>query len=256
MLSYRRSRRTGKSRPQKDGLLARLTAILIYTLFFLTFTPITLGIIYRYVPVPITPLMVIRLAQGQPLHKTWVPLSQISPALRQSVIASEDNLFCEHDGFDWKAMNKAYARWQEANKSDDPPEKPLKGGSTISQQTAKNVFLIPNRAIWRKALEAGLTVLIEHIWPKQRILEVYLNVAEWGPGIYGAEAAARYHFHTSARNLTRQQSAQLAAILPLPLHWSASRPGPYVASRARSIIRRTYQLGQPYLGCTMPLRKR
>jgi monofunctional biosynthetic peptidoglycan transglycosylase len=254
MLPYRR-RANRSSRKGTDSLAERLSSILIYTLFFLIFTPIVLAIIYRYAPPPVTPLMLIRLAEGQPIHKTWKPLNQISPALRQSVIGAEDNLFCQHNGFDWKSINKAFDQWQARMDGEAPEGKPLKGGSTISQQTAKNIFLIPNRSILRKAVEAPLTVLIEHLWPKQRILEVYLNVAEWGPGIYGAEAAARYHFHTSARNLTRQQAAQLAAILPLPLHWSASRPGPYVASRSRAIIRRTYQLGPTYLGCTVPLKK-
>lgn len=251
MLPYRNRRRSKKS---PDGWAAKLTAVLIYTLFFITFTPITLAIIYRYVPVPLTPLMVIRLFEGYPLHKDWVPLSQISPNLRHSVIAAEDNLFCQHDGFDWKSINKAFDAWQARMDGEEPDGKPLKGGSTISQQTAKNVFLIPNRSIFRKAVEMPLTMLIEKLWPKQRILEVYLNVAEFGPGIYGAEAAARHHFKTSARKLTRQQAAQLAAILPLPLKWSAKKPGPYVSRRSKSIVRRTYQLGPTYLGCTTPLR--
>lgn len=254
MLPYRNRR---KSRNRSDSLAAKAGAILIYTLFFLVFTPIILTIVFRYLPVPVTPLMLIRLAEGHPIHKTWQPLHRISPTLRQSVIAAEDNLFCVHDGFDWKAMNKAFARWQAAQDAEAAGKvytKPIKGGSTISQQTAKNVFLIPNRSILRKAVEVPLTYLIEKLWPKQRILEVYLNIAEWGPGIYGAEAAARYHFKTSASKLTRQQAAQLAAILPLPLKWSARKPGPYVASRSRSIIRRTWQLGPTYLGCTAPLK--
>lgn len=247
MLSYRRTRPSSRASKSKDSLAAKIAAIVIYTLFFLTVTPVALAILYRYVPVPATPLMVIRLFEGYGIHKTWTPLNQISPALRQSVIAGEDNLFCVHNGFDWKALNKAIDQWQEGNAS--------KGGSTISMQTAKNVFLIPTRSVWRKALEAPLTVLIENLWPKQRILEVYLNVAEWAPGVYGAEAAARYHFKTSAKNLTREQAARLAAILPRPLHWSAARPGPYVSARSRSIMRRSYQLGPTYLGCTVPLKK-
>lgn len=253
MLPYR-SRRRRHAQPAADGWGATILAVIVYTLFFLIFTPITLAIIYRYIPVPFTPLMLIRLAEGHAIHKTWVPLDQISPALRQSVVAAEDNLFCQHNGFDWKSLNKAFDQWQARMDGDKPTGRPLKGGSTISQQTAKNVFLIPNRSILRKAVEMPLTVLIEKLWPKQRILEVYLNVAEWGPGIYGAEAAARHHFKTSARKLTRQQAAQLAAILPLPLKWSAKKPGPYVASRSRSIIRRSYQLGPTYLGCTIPLK--
>lgn len=244
MLPYRTRR---KSSPQSSGWGGKLASILVVTVFLLVITPIAMAIVFRYVPVPGTPLMVIRLFQGHGLHKTWVPLSQIAPALRQSVIASEDNLFCHHNGFDWKALNKAIDQWQDGNAT--------KGASTISMQTAKNLYLVPTRAMWRKALEAPLTVLLENLWPKQRILEVYLNIAEWGPGVYGAEAAARYHFKTSARNLTRPQAARLAAILPLPLKWSASKPGPYISSRARAIQRRTYQLGPTYLGCTQPLQK-
>jgi monofunctional biosynthetic peptidoglycan transglycosylase len=225
----------------------------LYALFFICMAPLVLGVVYRFVPVPVTPLMVMRLFEGEGLHKTWVPLKQISPALRQSVIASEDNLFCEHDGFDWKAFNKAFDQWQKRMEGEEGGG-PIKGGSTISQQVAKNVFLLPHRGVWRKVLEAPLTMMIEHLWPKQRILEIYLNVAEWGPGIYGAEAAARSHFHTSAKNLTRQQAALLAAILPNPRNWSARRPGPYVASRSRAIVRRTYQLGPNYLQCTRALK--
>lgn len=246
MLNYRRPRRNNASK-RKDSLPARILAITIYTLFFLTITPIVLAILFRFVPVPVTPLMVVRLFEGHAIHKTWKPLNQISPALRQSVVAAEDNLFCVHNGFDWKALNKAIDQWQEGNAS--------KGGSTISQQTAKNVYLLPTRSVLRKVAEMPLTVLIENLWPKQRILEVYLNVAEWAPGVYGAEAAARHHFKTSARKLTRQQAAQLAAILPRPLHWSAAKPGPYVRQRSNQIIRRTYGLGPTYLGCTAPLKR-
>ena len=248
MLNHRRPRRKHRSSGKPESLAARIFAIIIYTLFFLTITPVFLAIVFRFVPVPVTPLMVTRLFEGHDLHKTWKPLPEISPNLRYAVVAAEDNLFCVHNGFDWKALNKAIDQWQEGNAS--------KGGSTISQQTAKNVFLLPTRSILRKVLEMPLTVLIENLWPKQRILEVYLNIAEWAPGVYGAEAAARHHFKTSAKQLTRQQAAQLAAILPRPLHWSAAKPGPYVRQRANQIIRRTYGLGPTYLGCTAPLRKK
>jgi len=198
-----------------------------------------LGLIeaYRFVPVPLTPLMVLRLFEGAPLHKTWVPLRAISPVLQRSVIAAEDNLFCNHDGFDWAAINKVYQQQQ------TDPDAPLRGASTISQQTAKNVFLWPGRSWLRKGLEAPLTVLIENLWGKKRILEVYLNVAEFGPGIYGAEAAARYYFRTSAKNLTPRQAALIAAVLPNPRQWSPTRPGPYVRYRAARTLARAYKLG-------------
>lgn len=232
-----RSRRSRRNRWATLGLI----------LFGMLLTPVALTILFRFAPVPLTPLMVMRLAQGYGYQKDWVPLTAISPHLRHAVVAAEDNLFCAHNGFDWKSLNKAIDQWQEGNAQ--------KGGSTISMQTAKNLYLLPVRAVWRKALEMPLTALLEALWPKQRILEVYLNIAEWGPGVYGAEAAARYHFHTSAKRLSREQAARLAAILPLPLKWSAKKPGPYVSARTRQILRRSSQLGPTYLGCTDPVTK-
>lgn len=216
--------------------------LLLYIALAVTFIPLTLAEIYAFLPVPVTPLMVFRLLDGYPLHRTWVPLSKISPHLRYAVIASEDNLFCEHNGFDWKSMNSAIEDWQNGE--------PLRGASTISQQTAKNLFLLPSRNVARKVLEVPFTFMLEHLWPKQRILEVYLNIAEWGPGVYGAEAAARYHFKTSAARLTPRQAALLASILPKPLKWSAAKPNRYVTGRAASIPGRTRQLWPTYLTCT------
>ncbi len=243
-----RSPRRPRRRSGSKGSRARRiwTRLGIITLLLLI-TPIAMAVVFRFLPVPLTPLMFQRFAQGYGYQKDWVPLTHISPHLRQAVVAAEDNIFCSHNGFDWRYLNKAIEQWQEGNAS--------KGGSTISMQVAKNLYLFPVRAAWRKALELPLTVLLESMWPKQRILEVYLNIAEWGPGVYGAEAAAQYHFNTSAKRLTREQSARLAAILPLPLKWSARKPGPYVAARSRQIMRRTSQLGPTYLGCTYP-RKR
>ncbi|MBI1308602.1 MAG: monofunctional biosynthetic peptidoglycan transglycosylase [Proteobacteria bacterium] len=196
---------------------------------------LTLGLAYRFVPVPITPLMVIRLFQGQGFHKTWVPLSAINPSVPRAVVAAEDGNFCTHSGIDWHAVQIAYDDWMQTGN--------LRGGSTISQQTAKNVWLWPNSDPFRKALEIPLTYGIESAWGKRRILEVYLNVAEWGPGVYGIQAAAQHHFHTSARNLTARQAALLAATLPSPLRWSASHPGPYVRQRAGLIQARAAKLG-------------
>jgi monofunctional biosynthetic peptidoglycan transglycosylase len=144
------------------------------------------------------------------------------------VIAAEDARFCEHHGFDFEAMEKAYASNQRR------PGK-IRGGSTISQQTAKNVFLWPQRSYVRKGAEAGFTVLIEGLWGKRRIMEVYLNTVEWGPGVYGAEAAAQRNFGVGADRLTPAQAARLAAILPSPLKWKAAKPGPYVQRRSRRI---------------------
>jgi monofunctional biosynthetic peptidoglycan transglycosylase len=173
--------------------------------------------------------MVQRAFEGRGFERTWVPMSQISPALVRAVIAAEDARFCEHNGFDFGAIQKAMA----ANESG----KRLRGGSTISQQTAKNVFLWPSRDWVRKGLEAWFTVLIEVGWGKERIMEVYLNSIEWGPGVYGAEAAAQRNFHVHASQLTAAQAARLAAIVPKPLSWKAAKPGRYVQRRSGKITR-------------------
>ncbi|GAA4250727.1 monofunctional biosynthetic peptidoglycan transglycosylase [Azospirillum formosense] len=186
--------------------------------------------LYRVVPVPATPLMLIRAAGGSGLAHDWVPLSQISPHLARAVIASEDTLFCGHGGFDWAAIEGAFEDNEEGRR--------LRGGSTISQQTAKNAFLWPDRSWTRKGIEAWFTLLIETLWPKSRILEVYLNSVEWDDGVYGAEAAARHHFKKPASALTRREAALLAVVLPNPRNWSPNPPGAYVARRAGVIERR------------------
>ncbi len=186
--------------------------------------------LYRIVPPPATPLMLIRALGGSGLSRDWEPLERISPALAEAVIASEDTGFCGHGGFDWAAIEDAF--------EDNEEGKRLRGGSTISQQTAKNAFLWPDRSWTRKGAETWFTLLIESLWSKRRILEVYLNIVEWDDGVYGAEAAARHHFHKSAAALTRREAALLAVVLPNPRNWSPSRPGPYVARRAGVIERR------------------
>lgn len=186
--------------------------------------------LYRVVPVPATPLMLIRAAGGSGLAHDWVPMSQISPHLARAVIASEDTLFCGHGGFDWAAIEGAFEDNEEGRR--------LRGGSTISQQTAKNAFLWPDRSWTRKGIEAWFTLLIETLWPKSRILEVYLNSVEWDDGVYGAEAAARHHFKKPAAALTRREAALLAVVLPNPRNWSPNPPGAYVARRAGVIERR------------------
>lgn len=189
--------------------------------------PLALVAVYRFVPPPVTILMIQRSLEGKGFSRTWRPLDQMSPALIRSVIAAEDAGFCSHRGFDFEAMQEAWAHNERSDR--------VRGGSTISQQTAKNVFLWPQRSYVRKGLEAGFTVLIEAGWGKRRILEVYLNTIEWGPGIYGAEAAARRNFGVGADRLTPAQAARLAAILPSPLKWRAARPGPYVKRRSGRI---------------------
>ena len=202
--------------------------------------PLALVLLYRFVPVPVTPLMMIRLVEGQGLAKDWVAWDAIAVPMRQAVVAAEDNLFCEHSGFDWKSLEAAVTAYAAGERAG--------GGSTISMQTAKNLFLWPSRSIIRKGLEVPLTASIELLWPKRRILEVYLNIAELGPGIYGVEAASRHYFKRPAGELSLAQASRLAAVLPNPLEWSPQPPGGYVQRRAGIIRTRIRQLG-PLLDC-------
>ena len=192
---------------------------------------VTVGlvVIYRYWKVPYTPLMIIRCFEQKSagekmvLKHDWVDLEHISEKLQLAVICSEDQNFLKHSGFDWKAIEKA----MEYNSD----HKQLRGGSTISQQTAKNVFLWPGRSYIRKAFEVYFTALIELLWSKERIMEVYLNSIEMGNGIYGAEAAAQFWFRKSASELTADNAAAITAILPNPRKYVANPPGPYIARR-------------------------
>jgi monofunctional biosynthetic peptidoglycan transglycosylase len=186
---------------------------------------------YKFVPPPITLLMLERESQGFGIDHRWQDISGISPAMVRAAIASEDARFCEHHGFDLKAIDKAL-------RHDERRPGRLRGGSTISQQTAKNVFLWPGRDWVRKGLEAWFTVLIEAIWGKRRIMEVYLNTVEMGPGVYGVAAAADRYFHTDAAHLSAAEASRLAAVLPSPLKWSAEDPGPYVRRRTGRIAAR------------------
>lgn len=185
---------------------------------------------YRFVPMPFTWPMARDALSGRHVARDWVGLDEIAPVMARSVIAAEDSSFCTHNGFDMAAMQKALERNATSNK--------LRGGSTISQQTAKNAFLWPGRSYVRKGLEAWFTLLIEVIWGKPRIMQVYLNIAEMGPGIYGAEAAAQHYFGKSAKSLSNTQAARLAAILPQPLKRNAARPGPYVRKQSGRIEKR------------------
>ena len=203
--------------------------------FFLSTIFIT--IIYRFVPVPFTPLMFIRLVEqginGESLKwkKDWVSYEEISQHLPLAVVASEDQLFLEHYGFDLKAIEKAIKNNSKKRK------KTIKGGSTISQQTAKNVFLWPSRSWLRKGLEVYFTLLMETLWSKERILEVYLNVIEMGDGIYGAEAASMTFFNKHASGLSAGESALIAAVLPNPRKWNAGAPNAYIKKRKSWILR-------------------
>lgn len=199
-------------------------------------------ILFKWVPIPFTPLMITRIIEfkldGDDAiysHK-WVPLEQISPSLQKAVIASEDGNFLEHSGFDFKAMQKAFKNNNKGRR--------LKGGSTISQQTAKNVFLWQGRSYFRKGLEAYFTVLIELIWGKERIMEVYLNSIEMGNGVYGAQEAARHWYRKPAKNLTSREAAGIAAILPNPRKFKATNSSSYIDRRKDKIMRVMRQIGK------------
>lgn len=191
----------------------------------------------RWLPVYFTPLMFIRLAQqvdegkSMTLHHHWVPLEEISPSLPTAVMASEDARFLEHHGFDYKAIEHA------AMRNMKHPEKRKLGASTISQQTAKNVFLWPGRSWVRKGFEVYFTFLIELMWSKERIMEVYLNSIEMGDGIYGADAVAEHHFNTTADKLTKAQCALIAVSLPNPRRFNSARPSGYMLKRQARILR-------------------
>jgi monofunctional biosynthetic peptidoglycan transglycosylase len=223
---------------RRDGaafLLRRLGRVAAFCLVGFLALSVLLVTLYRDVPPPLTPLMLLRLAQGYGMARSWRPLEEISPALIRAVIAGEDQKFCQHRGFDWDAIETAWERYESGRGR-------LLGASTISMQTAKNVFLWPSRDWLRKGLEAYFTALIELAWGKKRIIETYLNVVEWGPGIYGVEAAARHYFHKPALRLSLAEAARLAAVLPDPLDRSASRPDRDVLARSAFIMRQLPEL--------------
>lgn len=201
----------------------RLLGWLLFAALAVTVLPVAL---LRVLPPPTTAYML--QSPTRPVRYHWVPASRISDNARRAVVAAEDQKFWTHNGFDLEAIEQARAHNRRSRHK--------RGASTISQQTAKNLFLWPGGGYFRKGIEAGYTVLIEALWPKQRILEVYLNVAEFGPGIYGVEAASQAYFHKPAARLTPMEAARLAAVLPSPRHWSVTRPGAYVQRRANWIV--------------------
>ncbi|MGN0086161.1 MAG: monofunctional biosynthetic peptidoglycan transglycosylase [Alloprevotella sp.] len=220
---------------QRKGCLTRLWHFVGIALLVFFVGSVLSVLLFRWVPVPVTPLMIIRnvqqLADGRPVktEHRWVPLDSISPYLPIAVIASEDGNFRHHNGFDFNAIGQALIERERGGRQ--------RGGSTISQQTAKNVFLWPSSSWLRKGFEAYFTVLIEALWPKDRILEVYLNSIEMGEGIYGAEAVARENFGCPASELGRGECALIAATLPNPRRFSSKEPGPYMKKRRKAILR-------------------
>ena len=236
---------TKKKQPSKKGnesFKTKLTRFLYKAFLWFLGLSIFLVVLFKFVPVPFTPLMVIRVVENKLAKKEiffshdWEPIENISVNLQKAVIASEDGTFQIHHGFDIKAMQKAY-------KSNERGRK-IKGGSTISQQTAKNVFLWQGRSYLRKGLEAYFTVLIELIWGKERIMEVYLNSIEMGNGVYGAQAAAQHWYRKDAANLTPKQAAGIAAILPNPRRFSATSSSSYINGRKAKIVRVMRQIGK------------
>ena len=231
----------GKGKGNIFKVIFKVVVYLAVLYFGLTFLSVFL---YRFINPPFTPLMIIRaagqLASGEPvkIKKHWVPLDDISPSLQLAVVSSEDNRFLEHHGFDMEAIVKA-KDYNERHKG-----RKFMGASTISQQTAKNVFLWPERSWIRKGLEVYFTFLIELIWNKRRIMEVYLNVIELGKGIYGAGEASELYFGKNAGSLNRSESAMLAAILPNPLRWDPRFPTNYMLSRQEWILWNMENIGK------------
>ena len=215
----------------------KMRAIIRWTVVAFLGSTILAVVALRFLPVYFTPLMFIRcseqLAEGKSLKMKhhWVPLNKISPSLPMAVMASEDAKFLKHHGFDYQAIEHA------AERNRKHPEKRKLGASTISQQTAKNVFLWPGRSWVRKGFEVYFTALIELMWPKERIMEVYLNSIEMGDGIYGADAVAEEHFGTDALSLTKAQCALIAATLPNPRKFSSKNPSGYMLKRQARIMR-------------------
>lgn len=203
-------------------------------------TLIILISVYRLINPPVSTLTLARYITLRPVHQTWMPLSKISKHLPRAVIMSEDARYCTHNGVDWSAVEAALEDLEEG-------EKP-RGASTIPMQTAKNLFLWHSRSYIRKVFEVPLAYTISLMWPKRRVIEVYLNIAEWGPGIFGAEAAAKYHFKKSAANLTAHEASLLAAALPNPFIRRAGRPGPKTRRHAGRILKRMKGAG-PWVRC-------
>lgn len=226
-----------KTTPQKKkkGFGKRILKGLFKIILWFNILSVLSVIVYRFVPVPFTPLMVIRAIDQKSSGKEmtcshhWVSLEEISPYLQRAVVASEDAGFFEHNGFDFSAMKKAYEKNKQGKK--------IRGGSTISQQTAKNVFLWPGRSYVRKVFEAYFTFLIEIFWSKKRILEVYLNSIEMGDGVYGAEAAAKHWYHKSAKKLNKYEAAGIAVILPNPRKYKPIHSSNYINRRKGTVAK-------------------
>ncbi|MBQ7551092.1 MAG: monofunctional biosynthetic peptidoglycan transglycosylase [Bacteroidales bacterium] len=224
----------GSKSSSKGGKVLKWVGKLILILFIIS---ILLPVAYRWVNPPVTPLMLIRkVSNGAKIEHEWKDLENISSHMVRCAVAAEDNNFLGHSGFDYGAIEKAIEERKAGGRH--------RGASTISQQTAKNVFLWPKSSWVRKGCEVYFTFLIEHIWGKERIMEVYLNVIEMGDGIYGAEAAAQHYFHCSAAQLSKHQAALITACYPNPLKFNPGNPGNYVQRRAKKIAAMSNKVGK------------
>jgi monofunctional glycosyltransferase len=217
----------------------------LYLLAFLLAWPVVMTLVYALVPPPVSNIMLLRALGGAGIDRQWVPLEKISPNLPRAVIAAEDARFCDHRGVDWREFQGVI---QDALDNDEAPSR---GASTIPMQTAKNLFLWDGRFAIRKLIELPLAMWMDFVWSKRRMIEVYLNIVEWAPGVYGAEAAAQHHFGKSAEKLTKRQAALLAAVLPNPIKRNAGKPSKGVRRIADRILLRMRGMA-PYLACLDP----
>ncbi len=229
----------GKS-PKGGGWLRVTLRWLVRIVVILIVLPLVLTPLYRFVDPPASALMLWQMAQGRTLERQWVPIEQISPELVKAVISSEDGRFCEHSGIDWHELQKVV--------SDE--DGPSRGASTLTMQLVKNLFLWPSRSYLRKAVELPLAVYADLVLPKRRIMELYLNVAEWGPDLFGAEAAAQRYFKRPAAKLRRSEAALLAAALPNPIARNPAKPAKYHRRYARTIEKRAAGAG-PHVACVL-----
>lgn len=236
-MAQRKQTKTKKT----SATFKRITSVMTRIFIWFLLVTVLWVLVYRFVNPPITLLMIQRNmernAADRPvkMEKKWVDFEDISDNMKRAAVSAEDQLFLKHVGFDLKAIEKAFKSNQKGKK--------VKGGSTISQQTAKNVFLWPGRSWVRKGFEAYFTLLIEILWSKERILEVYLNVIEMGDGIYGAEAAAQEYYGKSCTSLTRAQAALIAACFPNPIRWTPKKATQYIRHRQYLIMRNMRRLG-------------
>lgn len=210
---------------RRSGWFRRIARLVLLVLAM----PFAVTLAYRVMPPPASALMLLRAAGGEGIDYRWRSADKISRHLVHAVVVSEDARICQHNGVDWNVLQGL------VKEAFDEDGDPVRGGSTIAMQTAKNLFLWPHRSYVRKGLEIPISLWIDYTWPKRRIIEVYLNIAEWGPGVYGAEAASQRYFKTSAANLSAQQAALLAAALPNPMIYTAGKPGPRLRRRAQRV---------------------